>query len=114
MRAFTALLAVACGGVDPTEAATACEQECPIGTTFDSYVAVREGFELGVGASAGEYDGGIAYRHFGEGECRWDCVTTFPCGAGLFPVITATCFTCADVLEDGTVSQGAYSEDTGP
>ncbi len=85
------------------------DQECPVGTYFDEYRAQREGFEVEAEVDPGSYSGGVAYRDFGEEECRYTCVVMQECPAWTFPVITEDCFTCATVDEGEVV--GGECED---
>ena len=96
------LTLLACGGEPEVECGT---QSCPVGTHFEEYQASREGFEVTVDVDVTTYDGGVAFRNFGEFECQYTCVVTQECPDWTFPVISADCFTCATV-EDGEVVGG--------
>ncbi len=86
------------------------QQECPVGTAFAEYRSVREGFELDVGLDPKTYSGDVAYKNFGEGECAYTCETIAPCPDPTFPVISATCFTCAVLDADGEIEQGSCDD----
>jgi len=85
------------------------EQTCPVGTYFDEYRASREGFEVDVEVDVTSYSGEVAFRNFGEEECRYTCVVMQECPEWTFPVITEDCFTCATV-EEGELVGGECEE----
>lgn len=95
----------ACGAENVANSCGA--QECPVGTAFSEYRAVREGFDLDVAADPATYSGEVAFSTFGEGECLYQCETINPCPEDTFPVITADCFTCGAITSDGDVAQGS-------
>lgn len=101
-------ISILLAGCNGEEIAQSCgEQSCPVGTAFEEYRAVREGFDLDLGLEPASYSGEIAFSTFGEGECSYQCVTINPCPEETFPVIDADCFTCGAVTSDGEVVQGA-------
>ena len=105
---FLVMLALGCkSGERAEDVANSCgKQECPVGTAFAEYRAIREGIELGVGVDPKTYSGEVAFSHYGEGECTYTCETIAPCPADTFPVITAECYTCGQIAADGSVGQG--------
>lgn len=113
MRALLVLVVlVGCKPADKNAAAESCgEQGCPVGTAWEEYRAVREGFEVSAGADPKSYGGEVAFKHFGEGECAWTCVTINACPDTTFPVITESCFTCGTVNAQGEVVQGTCDPD---
>lgn len=90
------------------DVANSCgSQECPVGTAFSEYRAVREGFDLDADIDPLEYSGEVAFSTQGEGECRYTCETINACPEDTFPVITEDCFTCGAITADGEVAQGS-------
>ena len=110
------LLSTACKegpGSRAEDIAESCgDQECPVGTAFAEYREIRSGFELGVGLDPKSYSGEVAFQNFGEGSCTYTCETINACPDGTFPVISADCFTCGAVTDDGEVAQGDCGDGT--
>ena len=69
-------------------------QECPVGTAYDEYQAQREGYDVDTVYDDSFHHAAVAYRTFGEAECRYQCVAIQECPAETVPVITEDCFTC--------------------
>ncbi len=100
---LASLLLAACG--DAADIAAECgATECPVGTAYDEYRAVRSGIDLEITVEdPTAYSGEIAFQNFGEGECQYTCVAIQACPEWTWPVITEDCFTCATMNEDGEV-----------
>ena len=81
------------------------DAECPVGTAYDVYHKDREGINVTVSGShtsaTSVSKGQVAYKNYGEGECRYTCVAISECPEDTWPVITEDCFTCALLDDDG-------------
>lgn len=105
--AWTLLLGLsACKTNKAMDAATACDgMSCPVGTSQEearSVSSTERDVSDGLGP-AGDESGGTGFALMGEGACSFACVADAPCPTGTWPVITADCFTCALLDEDGQV-----------
>ena len=98
----------ACGDPKAGDIASQCgEKTCPVGTTYEEYRSMRDGYDIDLAVDPTTYSGELAFKNFEEGECKWTCVLIQGCPEGTFPVISEDCFTCGAITDDGQVLQGS-------
>jgi hypothetical protein len=112
---ISALLASwSCG--DPAtkagETASACgRRECPSGTRPEETRSLDASNDISGGYDPATYKAEGSFKRSGSGSCEYACVVIQPCPNGTFPIIGEDCFTCGNIKEDGTVDQGACSDE---
>ena len=97
---WSSISLMACSGskTDASATASACGGTCPAGTWRDEVRQTRR-------VSRNRVD-------FVEGSCSWSCVALTECPAGMVPVITADCFTCARAMPGGSAAGGDCDSET--
>ena len=97
---WSSISLMACSGSksDASATASACGGTCPAGTWRDEVRQTRR-------VSRNRVD-------FVEGSCSWSCVALTECPAGMVPVITADCFTCARAMPGGSAAGGDCDSET--
>ena len=99
--------ALACGGSGGGATDICGVLSCPAGTTPVASASEASGTAIEGSLDPTSWSGGLAYRQFGEGECSLTCETIQACPEGSWPVISASCFTCASLDSEGNVVQAA-------
>lgn len=112
---ISALLASwSCG--DPAtkagETASSCgKRSCPSGTRPEETRSLDASNDIGGGYDPATYKAEGSFKRSGSGACEYACVVIQPCPDGTFPIIGEECFTCGNILDDGTVDQGVCSDE---
>jgi len=110
------LSAASCGddaGKASDNAWSCGQQSCPVGTSPHGVEALYAEEVVGLplvdvtdGPQSHSDIGGIGYAIRADTQCEFACVAIEPCPSGTVPVITADCFTCAQVTETGDIISG--------
>lgn len=104
------LFVASCGDPveDAADVAKSCgDQACPVGTAPKELASVSASYEISGGYDPTTYAADGAYKRMGTGKCEYACQVIAPCPESTFPVISATCFTCATINAQGQVQQGS-------
>lgn len=118
-RAYLALLAalwaLATAGCEAKSEPCDEPQPCPAGTARVDSSQAKLGVDLSLGLDLSSYSvTDRVFKRFGEGNCEYACEVLQPCPEGLYPYMSAECFTCSTADADGNVAPGACADAAGP